>query len=270
MRDTSKATNLVAESAATHREIAATARGRLHSERRFWDTNAGNITVAGRDGRVMIHGHVASSTTKLQAEQIINKAGSYPMTQNHLVVDNDLMYVVSLALADNEQTHQEHILVSVRQGVVTLSGRASSAAARLAVEGCAAQVPTVRGISNLIGAQGIVVNEREQRVLQPHRGQEVFASDMSLGHVNRLIIDPHNRRVVAIVVQGHFPARQQTALPPLPWDRETQAQSVVIPVSTIDSISMSMVQLNFPGGEAAQYAHFQLSDFHLPDPDWSL
>lgn len=259
----------ITEAAAKHEsERADDARKLLYDNRRFWDTNAGNITVSARDGEVMLSGHVMSSNSKLQAEKITSESTYPPTLQNRLVVDNDLMYLVSQALADNRQTHQEHILVSVRQGVVTLSGRASSAEARQAAEECAAQVPLVRGISNLMGAQGIVVDEREQRVMQPQMGQEVFASDMSLGHVSRLIIDPRNRRVVAIVVRGHFPIRRLMPLRTYPWEIQTQERSVVIPVSTIDSISMSMVQLDIRSVDAAQYTNFQAEDFRIPDVEW--
>ena len=270
MRNIQPSASPASESAARQHdnEFAVDVRRLLHDDRRFWDTNAGNITVAGRDGGVMLSGHVMSSTGKLHAEQITNKAGVSRTTRNDLVVDNDLMYQVSRALTDDEHTHQEHILVSVRQGVVTLSGRASSASARQAVEECAAQVPMVRGISNLVGAQGIIVDEREQRVMQPHMGQEVFASDISLGHVKRLIIDPGNRRVVAIVVLGRFPVRKHTRLRTYPWDIQTQERSVVIPVSTIDSITAGMVQLNVTGVDAAQYVDFQENDYRIPDSSW--
>jgi hypothetical protein len=269
MQNTRPTETPITEAATKHEsERADNARKLLYDDRRFWDTNAGNITVSARDGGVMLSGHVMSSNSKLQAEKITNKSTYPPTLQNRLVVDNDLMYLVSQALADNRQTHQEHILVSVRQGVVTLSGRASSAEARQAAEECAAQVPLVRGISNLMGAQGIVVDEREQRVMQPQMGQEVFASDMSLGHVSRLIIDPRNRRVVAIVVRGQFPTRRLMPLRTYPWEIQTQERSVVIPVSTIDSISMSMVQLDIRSVDAAQYTNFQSSDFRQPDAEW--
>jgi osmotically-inducible protein OsmY len=249
-------------------DLAAAARGILRSDRQFWDMNAGSITADVYDGMITLSGHVATSTGKLQAEQMVNQAGGTHATENHLVVDNDLMYLVSQALADDKQKYQERIFVSVRQGVVTLNGQRSSVAERLAAEQSAAQVPTVRGVSNLIEAQGVIVDEIEQRVMQPHMGQEVFASDMSLGRVNRLIIDPHNRRVVAVVVKGEFPARQQSASASSPWDLPTQARSVVIPISAISSLTMSMVQVNMPGVEAAHYADFLASDFHLPDPAW--
>jgi osmotically-inducible protein OsmY len=135
-------------------DLAAAARGILRSDRQFWDMNAGSITADVYDGMITLSGHVATSTGKLQAEQMVNQAGGTHATENHLVVDNDLMYLVSQALADDKQKYQERIFVSVRQGVVTLNGQRSSVAERLAAEQSAAQVPTVRGVSNLIEAQG--------------------------------------------------------------------------------------------------------------------
>ena len=73
--------------------------------------------------------------------------------------------------------------------------------------GCvsAASVPQVRGIVNDIRAPGITVDPEEQKILEPSIGREVFATDILLGEVERVIINPHNRRVTSFVAHGNFP-----------------------------------------------------------------
>ena len=67
------------------------------------------------------------------------------------------------------------------------------------------QIPWVRGIINEIHAPGIVLNPEDQRFLQPLIGKELLFKDALSVTIRKVVINPHNRRVVAVVVLGRFP-----------------------------------------------------------------
>ena len=57
----------ITEAAAKHEsERADDARKLLYDDRRFWDTNAGNITVSAHDGEVMLSKRIEQTNAKIQ------------------------------------------------------------------------------------------------------------------------------------------------------------------------------------------------------------
>jgi hypothetical protein len=217
---------------------------------------------------VTLSGHVATAADRRRAGRAIDKVRGARAFQNELVADDDLVNLVAQALADDERTHAETIFVAVHHGIVILSGLWNSALARAAAEECAAAVPFVRGVNNYIQAPGTVGNHAEAQTVQPRFGQEVFASDMALGRVERLIIDPLSRRVAAMVVIGRFPDLGHAARHMRSYEMPTQERHVVIPISAVGFVTATLVQLNVAGMVAARWADFAPSNFPIPDKTW--
>src|SRR3972149_10315302 len=83
--------------------------------------------------------------------------------------------------------------------------------AKWAVQPCAVwqrnmqpTIPGVRGVINSVRAPGVDLEAEDQRFLQPVIGEQIYFRDGLLGIVQRVIINPNNRRVVAMVVRGRY------------------------------------------------------------------
>jgi len=256
---------------ASRRSNAATAvagHGALIDAGFLRGSNYGDVSVAAWHGTATLRGHVANSTDKLRAGRSMRDVPGVSEVQNDLVTDDDLVNLVAQALAHDERTRRETIFVAVSHGVVILSGQRNSAKARAAAEECAARVSSVRGVSNYIEAPGIVVSENEQHVLQPRAGQEVLASDMALGRVKRVIVDPHNRRVAAIVVVGRFPDRRRATPRMRSYDMPMEERCLVIPIAEVRFMTRTVVQLTISGIAAARHDDLSPGNFAQPDPTW--
>lgn len=247
-------------------DISSDARHALRAEGILRGSNFDDVSVALCGDAATLSGHVRSATDRLNAVRALGQVSGVREVQNDLVADDDLVNLVAQALAHDERTRHETVFVAVSQGIVILSGLRNSLTARAAAEECAGWVPSVRGVSNYIEAPGAVVTAAHERVLQPRIGQEVFARDMCLGRVERVIIDPRNRRVVAVLVSGQFPVWQPSNTT---W-HEAQLEERRLQVSTadIDFVTPTVVQLSINGAAAAAHDNFSLEDFAQPDPAW--
>jgi hypothetical protein len=217
---------------------------------------------------VSLSGHVGTATDRLRADSALRQVPGVLAVQNDLVADDDLVNLVAQALAKDERTRHETIFVAVNHGVVILSGLRNSSKARAAAEECAGQVPSVRGVSNYIEAPGAVVDAVQERIVQPSIGQEVFASDMSLGRVEQVIINPHNRRVVAMVVRGQFPDRQRRNPRMRSYETPMEEGRLTVPAAHITFVTPTVVQLRISGIAAAGHDDFAPGDFTRPDHSW--
>lgn len=140
---------------------------------------------------------------------------------------------------------EQQIGVNARQGFVYLFGEASNATARNSASEIVAAVPNVRGIVNHIHVAGeetaAVEEKEEERILQPAIGMEIFATDDTIGHLQKVVIDQNSRRVKALVVAAHFPSL--TAQPSV-WQNAEDIQTkrtVVVPISAIrDSLNSAI------------------------------
>jgi osmotically-inducible protein OsmY/sporulation protein YlmC with PRC-barrel domain len=231
------------------------------------ETDYHDLDVSVNAGLVTLTGHTQTSGIKARAEQAACSARGALGVENRLVVDDELVMDVAQTLAHNARTRGQMISVYARQGVITLNGAVSSAEVRTAAEECAASVPRVRAIVNYLRAPGVALDAEDQRVLQPGRGCAVYASDMPIGHVERVIINPRNRRVTAIVVHGELPDLKSDQPYPLPINLPQQARRVVVPISAMRVVTTS-ISLNITSLEAARCQEFDPASYVLPAANW--
>jgi osmotically-inducible protein OsmY len=226
------------------------------------------IGVKVEDGIVTLRGHVTTSLNRTHAEDAARLVQGVLGVENRLVVDWDLVMVVAQALGRDERMHQERVLVGAQNGVITLNGHVGSAAIRQAAAEAAASLPKVRGVINYLHAPNVVIDPKDEQVVEPPMGGMVYAKDMLLGNVVRVIIDPHNRRVTAFVVHGHFPdlrtadERTSSELIPLP-ERFTR-----VPIRSVRYETDNSVDLDVDGDEVTRYHEFDPADFITPPQDW--
>jgi hypothetical protein len=188
--------------------------------------------------------------------------------ENDLVLDQDLVTSVAQALGKNELTQPERISVGAQHGFVTLNGHVGSAAIREAAGSIAASVPQVRGVINDLKAPDLVIKAEKHPFLQPRIGQRVAATDMYLGQVEKVIINPYDRRVTAFVTRGCFPEPRYHDNYRMPDEVSPQESSIVIPIDAVRHVTDSYVLLEVTGAEAALNRSFDSSDFISPATDW--
>ncbi len=188
--------------------------------------------------------------------------------EDHLVVDEFLVTSVAQALGNDKRTQAEMISVGAQNGVIILNGQVSNAAIREAAEEVAASIPQVRGVVNYIQAPNVTVDPEEQKVLEPPIGGEVYATDMRIGQIERVIINPHNRHVTALVVYGYFPDLRHSSEHGLPDESTQQLRHVLEPIRAVGHETDSSVLLAVSGGEAARGREFDPYDFVSPPEGW--
>ncbi len=234
----------------------------------------GQITVALDGHMAILTGHVTAAQARRRAEEAAAQVPGVEAVKNELVDDEELVSLVCRALAQDTRTAHETVAVAARHGVVILSGTVTNAAARYAVEDRAASVQQVRAVSNYTEPRGAVFPGREdERALQPAIGQEVIATDVSLGHVEKVIINPHNRRVTGIVTRGEFPVpdSQRQGYEPESYDIRAypgRERVFVIPVESVGDLTPAAVWLRIDASEAARYSSFDPECFRRPEASW--
>jgi osmotically-inducible protein OsmY/sporulation protein YlmC with PRC-barrel domain len=226
------------------------------------------IDAVVRDGVVTLSGYAATPVSKARAERAARRIEGVQGVVNQLVSDGEVVSAVAQALAQNPRTRTERIFVASEHGVVTLRGAVSSAEVRAAAEEVAAGVGQVRAVVNMIQAPGVAPAAEDQRVLQPRVGQEVYAADMLVGRVERVIISPRHRRVTALIAHGDFPDPARADPSMLPDAMPKHERHVVIPIDAVCHVTVGGVLLNTSGIEAARCPDFAPGDFVAPDSGW--
>jgi osmotically-inducible protein OsmY/sporulation protein YlmC with PRC-barrel domain len=249
--------------------LAAEVKAALWSDEILRNTDYNEIRVSVEDGIVRLQGHMSTWRNKTRAEESACSMVGVLGVENELVLDQDLANGVAQALGNDEHTRFAQISVGVQNGFITLNGRVDRADIREAAEAIAASVPQVRGVINTIQAPNVAIDPKEGQVWQPLIGKEVCATDMQLGHVERVIIDPRNRRVTAFVVRGNFPDSRAQDDYRSPGEDAQQERSVVIPIDAVRYATDSSVLLEVSGAEAAVYRSFEPADFISPRTGWT-
>jgi osmotically-inducible protein OsmY len=223
------------------------------------------VTVGG--GVVALHGYAATPVSKIRAERAVRQVPGVLAVDNQLVTDDEVAGAVAQALACEVRTAGLPIAVEVRHGVVTLRGEALSAEERAASAACAARVALVRGVVNQVRAPGVDLAAEDQRVLLPEIGQEVYATDMQLGRVTRVIVSRCQGRVTAVVVCGRFP--EGVASSAFPDQLPKQERQAVIPIRAVRDVTPGGVLLALGGMAAAHYPDLDLAQVAVPASDWA-
>jgi osmotically-inducible protein OsmY/sporulation protein YlmC with PRC-barrel domain len=226
------------------------------------------IDIHIHDGVVTLRGFASTLMIKKRAERAAHAVPGVLEVDNRIMTDEEITIAVSQALGRDERTRHLRILVSAKHGVVTLNGELDSAEERSVAEEVSASVPQVRGVVNYIRAPGVIVEADEQRVLQPRVGQDVYAEDMFLGHVERVILSPQNRLVTAIVVRGEFPDLERAKPGMLPYEVPREERQVLLPIESVRFVTISGVLLTVEALDAARYPDFEPDNFLAPAPDW--
>jgi len=149
-----------------------------------------------------------------------------------------------------------------------LNGDVNSADVRNLAEKCAAGISGVRGVINSVQAPGVDLQVEDQPFLQPAIGEQIYFRDGLCGTVHSVIINPNNRRVVAMVVRGRYSNSQQDPRFLAYGEDQPPERLVAIPLSMIRFLTKNSGFLKIDSAEAAGYSDFDPSCFTAPGEDW--
>jgi osmotically-inducible protein OsmY len=232
-------------------------------------TDYREIDVAVKDGIVILSGHVISTSNQQLAEDAARTIPGVLDVKSFLVPDDKIIREVAGALGKIEHVYGVKFFTGARNGVVVLNGDAKSTKVRLLAEKCAANIPGVRGVINDLHAPGVDLKAEDQRFLQPSIGEQIYFRNDISGKVERVIINPNNRRVIAMVVRGRYSNLWEDPRFLAYGEDQTPERLVIIPISTMRYLTKSAGFLKIDSAEAARYRDYDPSHFIAPRDDWT-
>lgn len=226
------------------------------------------IHVKVENSIVHLYGYVSLPSIKVRAERAALKTDRIWKVENLLTIDSELQIAVAQAIEKDPRTQKARIFISSRNGFITLSGEASDLEVRTTAQERAVSIPKVRGVLNSIRVSGVDIKTEDQRTLQPTIGAGIYATDILIGVVEKVVINPDNRLVIAILANAVFPDPTQMGSNWL-WNEHLYVESrIIIPIDMIRHQSESDIFLKVKGREAAALEAFDMSSYASPDENW--
>lgn len=248
--------------------LAANVRKALWADGLLRQTEYWQIHVRVENSITYLEGYVSIPSMKIRAERAALKAEGIWKINNLLKIDRELESAVKRALGNDPRIGDVPIQVGSQNGFVTLSGVAPDPDIRRAAQQQAIAVPDIRGVLNFIRVPGREIEAEAPRALQPAIGAGIFATDLLLGIVEKVVIDPDNLLVTAILAKAVFPDPAQL---PSPWvwnNPRYSERSVIIPMAIVQPRSETDIFLSVNMAEAAVLEGFDASAYALPQEDW--
>jgi osmotically-inducible protein OsmY len=231
-------------------------------------TEYDEIDVHVKNGVVYLTGHIVSMASQSLIENAIKDISGIMEIKNNLVLDDNLTLEVAASLGELEDAHDCKFFTGTSHGVVTLSGIVSDEKVKLLAEQCAANNPNVRGVINNIHTPRTRPGLQSQPFLQPVVGELIYFLDGISGVVQQVIINPNNRRVIAMVIQGKFADPQNEKNAPISSKTRLPEQLITVPVSTVRYLTKVSGFLYILSSEREQYMDFDPGHFFAPNKDW--
>jgi osmotically-inducible protein OsmY len=226
------------------------------------------IHVDVENGIVYLSGYVSSPSMSAGAEKAARKADGIWKVENQLAIDSEMTQTVSQAIGNDPRTKKARIFVGVNNGFVTLTGEASDLTSRSAAQEQAVAIPNVRGVLNSIRVPGAEIDLEDQRALQPVIGAGIYAKDIIIGSVEKVVINPDNRLVSAILAHAIFPDSGQAWSNWLRNERPYLERRIIIPIEMVQNQSEASVFLTVKAAEAADFEVFDPISYSSPDQNW--
>jgi osmotically-inducible protein OsmY len=226
------------------------------------------IDVRVQDGIVILNGHVNTSMSQWRAETTVKNIPGILGVKSHLISDDKLIYEVASALGQIEQQEDCKFFSKVENGLAVLFGEVSSLSIRDQAEQCVAAIPWVRGVINEIRVTGIAVDPGDQRFIQPLIGKELVFKDAHSVTIQKVVINPHNRRVVAVVVFGMFPDPIQMKQDSDYRGESSRMRLVTLPIDLIFQLTGSAGFIGNDSDKTNEYEDYDSSRYISPEKNW--
>ena len=227
------------------------------------------IDVHVKNGVLYLSGHIMSSSSQGRINNAISSIPGISKIQNNLVLDDNLTLDVASSLAELEYAQDCKFFIGTAHGVVSVNGIVKNENIKLLAEKRISDHPSVRGVINNIHVTGHDLKVPNQPFQQPTIGEVIYFLDGIAGRVKQVIVNPNNRRVIAMTVLGK-PVDLLQAIKPL-GNGESQSQDrlLVIRMSSVRYITRVSGFLYISSKEKNRYLDFDPSHFSPPEKDWT-
>lgn len=226
------------------------------------------IDVCVRNGVVYLHGHIVNTNSRRQIESAIRSIPGVLGIQNSLVVDDKLTLNVAGSLGELEHIYDCKFFTGASHGVISLNGNVRDENVKLLAEQRAASNPNVRGVINNVHVSGAEQEVQDQRFLQPMIGEIIYFLDGISAVVRQVIINPNNRRVVAMVLRGQFAIQSQDLISTHSAQAPSPECLVVVPMALVRYMTKVSGFLHINSNERKRYMDFEPTHFSTPKNDW--
>lgn len=228
-----------------------------------------DIDIHLKNGVVFLNGHIADSSCGRRIEHTIQGIPGIVKIKNDLILDDDLTLDVAFALGSLEHAYNCRFFTGASRGVVSINGIVRDEEVRLLAEKRASGNPKTRGVINNIRVSGSKLLDAQGQVfLQPAIGETIYFLDWVPGIVKQVIINPDNRRVIAMIIQWKF-ANQRHALNPSADGKVHSLERLVnVPMDAVRYLTRVSGFLSINSNEWDRYLDFDPGRFIVPDKDW--
>jgi osmotically-inducible protein OsmY len=226
------------------------------------------IDVDVKDRIVYLNGHIVGSISLSRIRHAIRAIPGIFGIKDNLVLDDKLTVEVAVSLGDLEHTYDCKFFTGVSHGVVSLNGTVSDVNVKLLAEKCAAGNQSVRAVINNVRVAGAKPELLHQLCLQPAIGEPISFFDGISGVVKQVIINPNNRRVIAMILQGEFSGQGYEPASPDAGGARRPEQIVVVPMNAVRYLTRASGFLYIRSGERNRYGDFAPDSFIVPDQAW--
>jgi len=243
-------------------------------ERALWDDDVlraieyYEIAIHVKNGIVHLNGHIVSTTSQSRIQKAIGAIPGILGIQNSLVPDDQLTLTVAASLGKLEHTHGCKFFTGASHGLVSLNGIVSDENVKSLAEKCVAGNPNVRGVINNIRVSGAEPELPDQPFLQPTIGESIYFLDGMAGVVKQVIINPNNRRVVAMTVGVQFTDQQQDLKSLNNGGARSPESLVVLSMDLVRFMTRVSAFLHISSTERKRYVDFDPTRFSTPKNGW--
>jgi hypothetical protein len=139
---------------------------------------------------------------------------------------------------------------------------------KLLAEQCAASHPNVRGVINLVRVQGDDSDLQNQPLLQSVIGEEILFLDGVAGVVKQVIINPNNRRVLAMTLWGRFTDQRQELKSMNNYEVRPPERLIVLSMDLVRYLTKFSGFLTISSNEIDRDADFDPALYSAPTLGW--
>jgi hypothetical protein len=226
------------------------------------------MAVHVKNGIVYLSGHIVNMTSRNRIEKAIRVIPGIVGLQNNLVLDDKLTLEVAGSLGTLEHTYGCKFFTGASHGVISLNGIVSDEHVKLLAEKRVSSNPNVRAVINNVRVSGAERELPDQPFLQPTIGEIIYFHDGMSGVVKQVIINPNNRRVVAMTLWGQFAEQWQGLKSPNSVETRSPECLVVVSMGVVRYMTRVSGFLLIGSNDSKRYMAFDPTRFSPPKNDW--
>jgi len=223
------------------------------------------IDIYVKNGAVHLSGHIVNTSSRNRVEKAIQAIPEIQGFQNDLVLDDQLTSQVASSLGALEHIYDCKFFTGASHGLVSLNGMVPDENVKLLAEKCAADHPNVRGVINHIHVSGKKFGSPHQPFLQPLMGEIIYFLDGVSGVVKQVVMNPNNRRVIAMIIQGPSVEEEKSNKGGI----RSPERIMVIPMDMVRYLTRDSGFLKIPSNERGRELDSNPAFFISPNADWT-